>query len=85
MMFLLVQAEGSGAGSLVAFALGITALDPIEHNLLFERFINPERISMPDFDIDFCMDKRDKVIDYVGQKYGKKCCISNCNLWHHGS
>ena len=48
--------RGSGAGSLVAFALGITALDPIEHNLLFERFINPERISMPDFDIDFCMD-----------------------------
>tara|TARA_B100000609_G_C17220381_1_gene439639 strand:- start:2103 stop:5555 length:3453 start_codon:yes stop_codon:yes gene_type:complete len=63
--------RGSGAGSLVAFALGITALDPIEHNLLFERFINPERISMPDFDIDFCMDKRDLVIDYVGQKYGK--------------
>ena len=52
--------RGSGAGSLVAFALGITELDPIEHNLLFERFINPERISMPDFDIDFCMDKRDK-------------------------
>jgi DNA polymerase-3 subunit alpha len=63
--------RGSGAGSLVAYALGITALDPIEHNLLFERFINPERISMPDFDIDFCMDKRDMVIDYVGQKYGK--------------
>ena len=63
--------RGSGAGSLVAFALGITALDPIEHDLLFERFINPERISMPDFDIDFCMDRRDMVIDYVGQKYGK--------------
>jgi DNA polymerase-3 subunit alpha len=63
--------RGSGAGSLVAFALGITALDPIEHDLLFERFINPERVSMPDFDIDFCMDKRDMVIDYVGQKYGK--------------
>ena len=63
--------RGSGAGSLVAYALGITALDPIEHNLLFERFINPERISMPDFDIDFCMDKRDLVIDYVAQKYGK--------------
>ena len=63
--------RGSGAGSLVAYALGITALDPIEHNLLFERFINPERVSMPDFDIDFCMDKRDMVIDYVGQKYGK--------------
>ena len=63
--------RGSGAGSLVAYALGITALDPIEHNLLFERFINPERVSMPDFDIDFCMDKRDLVIDYVAQKYGK--------------
>ena len=63
--------RGSGAGSLVAFALGITALDPIEHNLLFERFINPERISMPDFDIDFCMDKRDMVIEYVSKKYGK--------------
>ena len=63
--------RGSGAGSLVAYALGITALDPIEHNLLFERFINPERISMPDFDVDFCMDKRDLVIDYVAQKYGK--------------
>ena len=62
--------RGSGAGSLVAFALGITELDPIEHNLLFERFINPERISMPDFDIDFCMDKRDKVINYVSEKYG---------------
>ncbi len=63
--------RGSGAGSLVAFALAITAVDPIEHNLLFERFINPERISMPDFDIDFCMDKRDQVIDYVSKKYGK--------------
>ncbi|MDB9791007.1 DNA polymerase III subunit alpha, partial [Gammaproteobacteria bacterium] len=63
--------RGSGAGSLVAFALAITAVDPIEHNLLFERFINPERISMPDFDIDFCMDKRDQVIEYVGNKYGK--------------
>ncbi|MBD63052.1 MAG: DNA polymerase III subunit alpha [Gammaproteobacteria bacterium] len=63
--------RGSGAGSLVAYALGITTLDPIEHNLLFERFINPERISMPDFDIDFCMDKRDMVIDYVAQKYGE--------------
>ncbi len=62
--------RGSGAGSLVAFCLGITALDPIEHGLLFERFINPERISMPDFDIDFCMEKRDLVIDYVSQKYG---------------
>ena len=63
--------RGSGAGSLVAYALKITDLDPIEHELLFERFLNPERVSMPDFDIDFCMDKRDLVIDYVAQKYGR--------------
>ena len=63
--------RGSGAGSLVAFALGITTLDPIVHGLLFERFLNPERLSMPDFDIDFCMEKRDLVIDYVSKKYGE--------------
>jgi DNA polymerase-3 subunit alpha len=63
--------RGSGAGSLVAYCLGITAIDPIKHGLLFERFLNPERISMPDFDIDFCMEKRDKVIEYVSSKYGK--------------
>ena len=62
--------RGSGAGSLVAFALGITSLDPIIHGLLFERFLNPERLSMPDFDVDFCMEKRDLVIDYVSKKYG---------------
>ena len=62
--------RGSGAGSLVAFALGITSLDPISHGLLFERFLNPERLSMPDFDVDFCMEKRDLVIDYVSNKYG---------------
>ena len=62
--------RGSGAGSLVAYALGITTLDPIMHGLLFERFLNPERLSMPDFDIDFCMEKRDMVIDYVSKKYG---------------
>ncbi len=62
--------RGSGAGSLVAFALGITRLDPIDHGLLFERFLNPERVSLPDFDIDFCMVGRDRVIDYVSQKYG---------------
>ena len=62
--------RGSGAGSLVAFALGITSLDPISHGLLFERFLNPERLSMPDFDVDFCMEKRDLVIDYVSKKYG---------------
>jgi DNA polymerase-3 subunit alpha len=61
--------RGSGAGSLVAYALGITDLDPIEYDLLFERFLNPERVSLPDFDIDFCMDGRDRVIDYVVQRY----------------
>ena len=63
--------RGSGAGSIVAYAIGITDLDPIPYNLLFERFLNPERVSMPDFDIDFCMDRRDEVIAYVQQKYGK--------------
>ncbi len=62
--------RGSGAGSLVAYALRITDLDPLEHNLLFERFLNPERVSMPDFDIDFCMDRRDEVINYVANRYG---------------
>ncbi len=62
--------RGSGAGSLVAYALEITDLDPLEYDLLFERFLNPERVSMPDFDIDFCMDGRDRVIQYVSQKYG---------------
>lgn len=65
--------RGSGAGSLVAFALQITDLDPLQYDLLFERFLNPERVSMPDFDIDFCMDKRDLVIDYVTRKYGRDC------------
>jgi DNA polymerase-3 subunit alpha len=64
--------RGSGAGSLVAYALGITDLDPIEHDLLFERFLNPERVSMPDFDVDFCMEGRDRVIDYVANKYGRE-------------
>jgi DNA polymerase-3 subunit alpha len=63
--------RGSGAGSLVAYALGITDLDPLVHDLLFERFLNPERVSMPDFDIDFCMEKRDLVIDYVARTYGR--------------
>ena len=63
--------RGSGAGSLVAWALGITDLDPIKHALLFERFLNPERVSMPDFDIDFCMEGRDRVIDYVAEAYGR--------------
>ncbi|MET0052456.1 MAG: DNA polymerase III subunit alpha [Candidatus Thiodiazotropha sp.] len=63
--------RGSGAGSLVAYALKITDLDPIALELLFERFLNPERVSMPDFDVDFCMDKRDQVIDYVARRYGR--------------
>ncbi|AFH94845.1 DNA polymerase III subunit alpha [Providencia stuartii MRSN 2154] len=63
--------RGSGAGSLVAYALKITDLDPLEFDLLFERFLNPERVSMPDFDVDFCMEKRDQVIDHVAQMYGR--------------
>jgi len=63
--------RGSGAGSLVAYALTITDLDPLAYDLLFERFLNPERVSMPDFDVDFCMEGRDRVIDYVAQHYGR--------------
>ncbi|HJP39116.1 MAG TPA: DNA polymerase III subunit alpha, partial [Gammaproteobacteria bacterium] len=63
--------RGSGAGSLVAWVLRITELDPIQHELLFERFLNPERVSMPDFDIDFCIEGRDRVIDYVAERYGR--------------
>src|SRR5262249_1228093 len=63
--------RGSGAGSLVAWSLKITDLDPLRWGLLFERFLNPERVSMPDFDIDFCQDKRDRVIRYVRQEYGQ--------------
>jgi DNA polymerase III subunit alpha len=64
--------RGSGAGSLVAYALKITDLDPLQYDLLFERFLNPERVSMPDFDVDFCMDGRDRVIDYVASHYGRE-------------
>ncbi|MFC0141967.1 DNA polymerase III subunit alpha [Erwinia mallotivora] len=64
--------RGSGAGSLVAYALKITDLDPLEFDLLFERFLNPERVSMPDFDVDFCMEKRDLVIEHVAEMYGRK-------------
>ncbi len=63
--------RGSGAGSLVAYALQITDIDPLSYDLLFERFLNPERVSMPDFDVDFCMENRDRVIDYVGGRYGR--------------
>src|SRR5690349_14965333 len=64
--------RGSGAGSLVAYALGITDLDPIPYDLLFERFLNPDRVSLPDFDVDFCMDNRDRVIEYVMDRYGRE-------------
>src|SRR5260370_1995042 len=64
--------RGSAAGSLVSYALGITDLDPLQHELLFERFLNPERVSMPDIDIDFCMNRRGEVIQYVTQKYGRE-------------
>jgi len=64
--------RGSGAGSIVAYALGITDLDPLRYDLLFERFLNPERVSMPDFDVDFCMDGRDRVIQHVAELYGKE-------------
>jgi len=64
--------RGSGAGSLVAYSLRVTDLDPLQYDLLFERFLNPERVSMPDFDIDFCMDGRDRVIDYVAGRYGRE-------------
>ena len=63
--------RGSGAGSLAAYLMEITDIDPLEFNLIFERFLNPERISMPDFDVDFCYERRQEVIDYVGRKYGK--------------
>ncbi len=63
--------RGSGAGSLVAYALKITDLDPLQIHLLFERFLNPERVSMPDFDVDFCMEKRDQVIEHVADMYGR--------------
>ena len=65
--------RGSGAGSLVAYALTITDLDPIRFGLIFERFLNPERISMPDFDVDFCQERRDEVVQYVQQRYGSEC------------
>ena len=64
--------RGSGAGSIVAYSLGITAIDPIEYGLIFERFLNPERVSMPDFDVDFCVERRNEVIEYVREKYGEE-------------
>ena len=72
--------RGSAAGSLVAYTLGITQLDPIRYDLLFERFLNPERVSMPDIDVDFCFERRQEVIDYVVRKYGKDPCSTDCNI-----
>ena len=62
--------RGSAAGSIAAYCIGITDIDPMKYDLLFERFLNPERVSMPDFDIDFCYERRQEVIDYVTRKYG---------------
>ncbi len=76
--------RGSGAGSLVAYVLKITDLDPLAYDLLFERFLNPERISMPDFDVDFCMDGRDRVIEYVADLYGREAVRPDHHLRHHG-
>ena len=76
--------RGSGAGSLVAWSLGITGLDPLRYELLFERFLNPERVSMPDFDIDFCQEGRDRVIEYVRAKYGAAERLADRHLRHHG-
>jgi DNA polymerase III subunit alpha len=72
--------RGSGAGSLVAYSLRITDIDPLRFNLLFERFLNPERISMPDFDVDFCQDRRQEVIDYVSRKYGSEHVAQICTF-----
>jgi DNA polymerase-3 subunit alpha len=76
--------RGSGAGSLVAYALKITDLDPLKYNLLFERFLNPERVSMPDFDIDFCQEKRELVIQHVKDLYGRDACLTDRHLRYHG-
>ena len=76
--------RGSGAGSLVAYSLGITDLDPLRYNLLFERFLNPERVSMPDFDIDFCQDGRDRVIDYVKSEVRRGERLADRHLRHDG-
>ena len=76
--------RGSGAGSLVAYSLGITDLDPLRYDLLFERFLNPERVSMPDFDIDFCQDGRDRVIEYVKRQVRRRVGVADRHLRHHG-
>ena len=76
--------RGSGAGSIVAYSLGITMLDPLKYQLLFERFLNPERVTMPDIDVDFCYERRQEVIDYVARKYGADHVSADHHLRHHG-
>ncbi len=76
--------RGSAAGSLVSYALRITDVDPLQYNLLFERFLNPERVSMPDIDIDFCMRRRGELIDYVTQKYGREERFADHYVWNDG-
>ncbi len=75
--------RGSGAGSICAYCMGITNIDPIKYNLIFERFLNPDRVSMPDIDVDFCYERRQEVIDYVIDKYGSPRC-TDYNLWYNG-
>lgn len=76
--------RGSGAGSLAAYCIGITGIDPIKYHLIFERFLNPERVSMPDFDIDFCYVRRSEVIDYVVAPLRRRPCRSDHHLWYDG-
>jgi len=76
--------RGSAAGSLVAYVMQITDIDPLQNELLFERFLNPERISMPDIDIDFCMNRRGEVIDYVTRKYGRDQVRPDHHIQYHG-
>ncbi len=76
--------RGSAAGSIVSYCLAITDLDPIHYSLYFERFLNPERVTMPDFDIDFCYERRHEVIDYVTRKYGKRPCRADRHVRHDG-
>ena len=77
--------RGSAAGSLVSYTTGITDIDPVRYNLIFERFLNPERVSMPDIDVDFCFERRQEVIDYVVEKIWQGLCDTDCNLWYAGS
>ena len=69
----------------MSYCLGITTLDPVKYNLVFERFLNPERVSMPDIDVDFAPEGRQKVIDYVIEKYGKRMCVPDNHIWNYGS